>query len=295
MSDDRRADATIARVAARVRVPLGQLGIAVLVGTALWALLDRGSDAPIVALAWLVPTGVGLILLGFAATVLAPAAGGPAVSLASPVGGAWTAVNSPTDRIPSHGTHGFGQTYAVDLLIAPAVADGGASAPADADADADAGRAPRDPAAYPSFGRPVHAPADAEVVRAVSGARDHGCRSGPLGMLLFGLEGMVREFRGTRGMLGNHVVLRLADGSHFVLAHLRHGSVRVAPGQRVCRRDVLAECGNTGNSTEPHLHCQRQDIARTSAAMGLPWTIEPGGIPAAGAALGTSPSPDDRA
>ncbi len=63
------------------------------------------------------------------------------------------------------------------------------------------------------------------------------------------------------------------------------GSLRVAVGDQVAAGDVVAECGNTGNSTEPHLHCQRQDVANSLVAVGLPWTIDPGGIPADGAAL----------
>ncbi|MFD2340196.1 M23 family metallopeptidase [Clavibacter tessellarius] len=265
--------AGLARTAARSRVPSVLAGIALVAASALWALIDRTSDAPLRAMAWMLPAGFALIALGYAATVLAPPAGGAVLPLASPVEGRWTAVNSPTDRIPSHGTHGFGQTYAVDLLVAQE----------EAPSASDAGRGSfRAPGSYASFGLPVLAPADAEVVAAVSDVRDHRGRSGPLGSTWFAVEAGMRELRGARGMLGNHVVLRLADGSHFVLAHLRRGSVRVGPGGRVRTGEVIAECGNSGNSTEPHLHCQRQDIARSSAAVGLPWTIEPDGIPASG-------------
>ncbi|MGO2658245.1 M23 family metallopeptidase [Mycetocola reblochoni] len=271
------ANAGIARAFARARVPLGIGGVVLVVGTAAWALIDRGSDTAIDALTWLLPTGLALIALGFLATVFAPVSGGEPITLASPVTGRWVAFNSPTDKVPSHGTHGFGQSYAVDLLTAP---------DADAPPPTPAGGAFRAPEDYPSFGQPIHAPADADVVAVVSTVRDHRSRIGSIGTFYFSLEAAVREVRGSRGMLGNHVVLRLADGSHFVLAHLRRGSVTVAPGDRVRTGQVLAQCGNSGNSTEPHLHCQRQDIARSAFAAGLPWTMGPRGIPATGDVTG---------
>ncbi|MGO3884803.1 MAG: M23 family metallopeptidase [Mycetocola sp.] len=302
--------AGLARAFARARVPLSTAGVTAVAVTMLWILLHLSTDAVPDVPGWLIQTGIALIALGFVATVWAPVSGGPALELAAPVSGRWMAINSPTDRLPSHGTHGFGQTYAVDLLIVP---EGGAPSGGDlsrgdrsaADGltrldgeEAGAGAAPRrwsrGPEEYPSFGLPIHAPADAEVVIALSAVRDHRSRVGRAGIVLFVLESMLRELRGTRGMLGNHVVLRLADGTHFVLAHLKQDSVTVRPGDRVHAGQAIAQCGNTGNSTEPHLHCQRQDIARTAYAAGLPWTIVPGGIPATGSYLdeGMGDGPD---
>ena len=198
--------------------------------------------------------------------------------MASPVRGRWEALNSPTTKIPSHGTHGYAQTYAVDLVFAPE----GVARPE----FGKAGGAFLPPERFPAFGQPLHAPAAGTVVRAVDGIRDHRSRSSYGAFAWFFLESIPRELRGVRGVLGNHLVLRLDDGSHFVFAHLKRASLRVALGERVAAGAVVAECGNTGNSTEPHLHCQRQDVANTLVAVGLPWTIEPGGIPANGEALG---------
>ena len=44
------------------------------------------------------------------------------------------------------------------------------------------------------------------------------------------------------------------DGTMAIYAHLHPDSVRVAPGQRVERGAWLANSGNTGFSTGPHLH-----------------------------------------
>lgn len=52
----------------------------------------------------------------------------------------------------------------------------------------------------------------------------------------------------------NAVRVLHADGTMAVYAHLQADSVRVRPGQRVERGDWLANSGNTGYSTGPHLH-----------------------------------------
>lgn len=44
------------------------------------------------------------------------------------------------------------------------------------------------------------------------------------------------------------------DGSHAVYAHLNWNSIRVRPGDRVERGQYIADSGNTGFSTGPHLH-----------------------------------------
>ena len=43
----------------------------------------------------------------------------PPVEVAAPVAGRWTAVNSPADKVPSHGLHAYDQTYAIDLVHEP--------------------------------------------------------------------------------------------------------------------------------------------------------------------------------
>ena len=80
-----------------------------------------------------------------------------------------------------------------------------------------------------------------------------------------------RPRENTRDPAGNHVVLQLGNGEHALLAHLRRGSLRVKPGQRVRQGDALGRCGNSGNSSEPHLHFHVQDRAKLfGPARGLP-------------------------
>jgi hypothetical protein len=72
---------------------------------------------------------------------------------------------------------------------------------------------------------------------------------------------------------GNYVVEALADGRFALYAHLQPGSIRVQPGQRVRRGQVLGLVGNTGNSTEPHLHFQVMD-GPTLLSNGLPYVFD---------------------
>jgi murein DD-endopeptidase MepM/ murein hydrolase activator NlpD len=74
-------------------------------------------------------------------------------------------------------------------------------------------------------------------------------------------------------------VLRRDDRVCVLLAHLRRGSLRVGVGDRVRRGDRLAECGNSGNSTEPHLHRQVMHRPSVWIAAGLPFGIENASLP----------------
>jgi murein DD-endopeptidase MepM/ murein hydrolase activator NlpD len=71
-------------------------------------------------------------------------------------------------------------------------------------------------------------------------------------------------------LLGNHVVLDLGNGSYAALAHLRRGSVLVRPGDHVNAGEQLAECGNSGNPSEPHVYFQLTDRPQFVIAAGLP-------------------------
>lgn len=78
-----------------------------------------------------------------------------------------------------------------------------------------------------------------------------------------------------QSMAGNHIYLRLDEtGTFLVLAHLKKGSIKVKEGQHVNEGEFLAQVGNSGSSSEPHLHIhhQRQDPSKVSMflAEGLP-------------------------
>jgi murein DD-endopeptidase MepM/ murein hydrolase activator NlpD len=75
-------------------------------------------------------------------------------------------------------------------------------------------------------------------------------------------------------------VIALGDGGPFVLvAHLRKDSVRIGVGDLVEAGQVLGEVGNSGNSTQPHVHVQVTDSTQWSRARALPIAFEtPNGV-----------------
>lgn len=71
---------------------------------------------------------------------------------------------------------------------------------------------------------------------------------------------------------GNHVVLQTAEAEFVYLAHMQKGSVRVQAGDILGAGDPLGLVGNSGNTTEPHLHIHVQNVADfyDPQAVGLP-------------------------
>lgn len=99
---------------------------------------------------------------------------------------------------------------------------------------------PSDPARYAAFGQKIYSPCAGEVIGTKAGQPDHR------------ISGTDRE-----NPAGNHVVVRCADedlGVDVVLAHMTEGSVAVGEGQEVEEGQFLGRVGNSGNTSEPHLH-----------------------------------------
>jgi hypothetical protein len=185
------------------------------------------------------------------------------IKVMAPVRGRWVALNSPGSRVPSHGLHAYGQTYAIDVLHL---------SPPGAAATTGWGLRTRRPEEYSCFGESVSAVADGTVVRASSRQRDHrGRDTWPALLLMLTVEATVRELWGARGILGNHLIIDHGDGTFAGYAHLRRGSVLVGPGGRVSAGQQIAEVGNTGSTSEPHLHFQVMDRACLTAGAGVPW------------------------
>lgn len=92
---------------------------------------------------------------------------------------------------------------------------------------------------YYIFGALLLAPADGIVTSVVDGLADQTIGS------------MDRE-----NVAGNHVVINISGGRYVLLAHIRQGTIKVAVGDRVLAGEAIAEVGNSGGSTEPHIHIQ---------------------------------------
>lgn len=109
------------------------------------------------------------------------------------------------------------------------------------------------------YGKPVLAVADATVVTAVDRFPDQ-IPNHPKPVTIDEAD-------------GNHVILALGHGRYAFYAHLKPGSIRVKPGDRVRRGEVIAELGNSGSSSGPHLHFQVMNRPSALASDGLPFVF----------------------
>ena len=106
---------------------------------------------------------------------------------------------------------------------------------------------------YYCFGLPIVAPAAGRIVWLSAGVHDN--RPGQTN---------------ARQPIGNGVVLDHGAGEFSVMAHFQRDSLTVKLGQVVAAGDTLGRCGNSGKSTEPHLHYHLQDGPVPLEGDGLP-------------------------
>jgi murein DD-endopeptidase MepM/ murein hydrolase activator NlpD len=72
---------------------------------------------------------------------------------------------------------------------------------------------------------------------------------------------------------GNHVILDISGGHFAFYAHLQPAKIRVKMGEHVKRGQVIGLVGNSGNSTEPHLHFHICDGNSPLGSEGLPYAL----------------------
>ena len=190
---------------------------------------------------------------------------GREVLLSLPFSGRWLAQNSPARRVPSHGTDLLGGRYAIDFV---GVDDRGRTA---GTRDWRTLVSTEPPGRFYAYGRPILAPGAGVVVQVHDGEDDHAARRSQLTLAGYALGQAARLREGVAAIAGNHIVLALEQtGTYVGLAHLRLGSLRVAVGDRVRTGERLADCGNSGNSTQPHVHVQVMDSPDLRLARGVP-------------------------
>jgi hypothetical protein len=192
------------------------------------------------------------------------------LQLAYPFRGRWLARNSPANRVPSHGTGLFGSDHAIDFVPVDA---GGRSAPFTL---ASLVRS-EPPENFTGFGRTILAPASGMVVAVHDGEPDHNVFRG-LPSVGYALTQKGRAAAGWAGLAGNHVMIAIETGPVVAVCHLRRGSISVRLGQSITAGTPMGECGNSGNSTEPHVHVQSMDRPDASRAIAVPICF-PHGLP----------------
>ncbi|HSW69119.1 MAG TPA: M23 family metallopeptidase [Gammaproteobacteria bacterium] len=74
-----------------------------------------------------------------------------------------------------------------------------------------------------------------------------------------------------KSLPGNYIILDLGNGKYAGYAHIFPGSFKVKTGDRVTRHQIIAKLGNSGNSSEPHLHFQIIDNNSFLESNGIPY------------------------
>lgn len=119
--------------------------------------------------------------------------------------------------------------------------------------------APSELTSYAIFGTPIYSPCSGPVVTAVDGRSDQ-----------------IPPNRDIANFAGNHVVV-LCHDAEILLAHMMEGSLLVAAGDEVAEGQELGAVGNSGNTSQPHLHihAERGGVSgRILDGVGVPMTFE---------------------
>ena len=105
---------------------------------------------------------------------------------------------------------------------------------------------------YYAWGKEVLSPCSAEVVMSVDGVWDN-------------VPGQMNpDF-----VPGNCVLLKTDKEEYILIAHLMKGSVLVKEGDIVEQGEMLGKCGNSGNSSEAHIHFHVQNTSNLQEGTGI--------------------------
>lgn len=106
---------------------------------------------------------------------------------------------------------------------------------------------------YDVFGKEVMTPGNGTVIQVIDGSIDvnPGERDRNVG-------------------IGNAIIIDHHNGEFSLLCHLKHNSIQVTVGQDIRQGEIIGLCGNTGNTSEPHIHFNLQDNALMHIAKALP-------------------------
>lgn len=105
---------------------------------------------------------------------------------------------------------------------------------------------------YYAFGKDIIAPCDGEIVLVVDGIKDN-------------IPGILNPIY----IPGNTVIIKTANNEYIFLAHFKQNSIKVKLGQKVKQGQLLGQCGNSGNSSEAHLHFHIMNTEDMNTATGI--------------------------
>ena len=195
------------------------------------------------------------------------------VTVKFPLKGEWVAANTPAEKIPSHGTDLWGQTYAYDFLrimwrqkgfkfFSPSMMKYWLTG---VTLDECLG-----------YGETIYAPFSGTIIESHDQFTERQRLHPALDILRViknSLTFIPKKGNGNAGlipMLGNYIILKDHEKELYaMLAHLRPNSLRITTNDTVTTGQELAQVGHTGNSTAPHLHFQLMDNMDIQSAKGI--------------------------
>jgi len=161
-----------------------------------------------------------------------------------PFDGKWTVFNGGVDKALSHSWGIISQRYAYDFII---LDDEGKSHAGDN----------KSLQSYYCYGKEVISPADGIVVKVSRRHKDSRVNGS-------------KAYCDTWDIRGNYITIKHAESEYSLIAHLAPDSIIVDVGDNVKQGDIIAKCGNTGNTSEPHVHFQLQTKKSFFLSAGLP-------------------------
>jgi murein DD-endopeptidase MepM/ murein hydrolase activator NlpD len=156
-----------------------------------------------------------------------------------PFDGTWAVAWGGRTLAENHHASNREQRFAYDLLVVQADSTHAGDGKRNSD--------------YYCYGRAILAPGAGTVVAARNDVAEN-------------VPGVLNS----KEVAGNHVIIDHGNGEFSFLAHLIPGSVTVHSGDRVTAGQLLGKCGNSGHSSEPHLHYHLQTTANLFDGDGLP-------------------------
>lgn len=169
----------------------------------------------------------------------------PETKYSLPFKGKWYVVNGGITQDTSHSWDIFPQRFAYDFVII------------DEQGNSYSGNK-EDLHSYYCYGKDILAPADGKVIAIKNGFPD--CRIMSNG----------QPDPSTPDIGGNRIIIQHSPTEYSAICHLLPNSITVQKGQTVKRGEVIAKCGNSGNTTEPHVHFQIQNTSHFYSSIGVP-------------------------
>lgn len=105
---------------------------------------------------------------------------------------------------------------------------------------------------YYAFGKEIIAPSDGEIVLVVDGVKDN-------------VPGILNPIY----VPGNTVIIKTENNEYLFFAHFKQHSIIVKQGQKIKQGELLGLCGNSGNSSEAHIHFHIQNVEDMNSATGV--------------------------